>query len=146
MPMEQHESEIRELLAAGRKIEAIRLYRERYGVGLKEAKDAVEAFERGAPLPPAPSPPSSGLSDDPELAALIDPLLREGRLIQAIKEYRHRRPVGLKEAKEIIEARASELGPEVGSVQPGRGSFGCPTLFFVVIALGWFIYHTVLAW
>jgi ribosomal protein L7/L12 len=34
-------------LGAGRKIEAIKLYRERTGVGLKEAKDAVEALERG---------------------------------------------------------------------------------------------------
>lgn len=36
------------LLAAGRKIEAIRVYRERTGLGLKEARDAVEALERGA--------------------------------------------------------------------------------------------------
>jgi large subunit ribosomal protein L7/L12 len=35
------------LLAAGQKIEAIKLYREHTGVGLKEAKDAVEALERG---------------------------------------------------------------------------------------------------
>jgi hypothetical protein len=36
------------LIAAGQKIEAIKLYRERTGVGLKEAKDAVEALERDA--------------------------------------------------------------------------------------------------
>ena len=33
-------------LAAGRKIEAIRLYREHTGLGLKEAKDAIDALER----------------------------------------------------------------------------------------------------
>jgi ribosomal protein L7/L12 len=144
--MAQHGSEIESLIAAGRKIEAIRLYRERYGVGLKEAKDAVDAFARGAPLTFAASPPRSGLADDPELASIIDPLLREGRLIQAIKEYRDRRPVGLKEAKEIIEARAAELGPEVGSVQPGRGFLNCSTLILLVVALGWFIYHTTVRW
>lgn len=37
---------IRELVAAGKKIEAIKLYRRQYSVGLKEAKDAVEAIER----------------------------------------------------------------------------------------------------
>lgn len=37
---------IRELVAAGKKIEAIKLYRRQYSVGLKEAKDAVEATER----------------------------------------------------------------------------------------------------
>ncbi len=37
--------QIAELIFAGRKIEAIKLYRERSGVGLKEARDRVEAFE-----------------------------------------------------------------------------------------------------
>ena len=36
---------IAELLAEGRKIEAIKLYRERTGVGLKEAKDAVDRLQ-----------------------------------------------------------------------------------------------------
>lgn len=36
-----------ELLGEGRKIEAIKAYREATGVGLAEAKDVVEAFERG---------------------------------------------------------------------------------------------------
>ncbi len=39
------EPEIRRLLAAGKKIEAIKRYREATGLGLKEAKDAVEAME-----------------------------------------------------------------------------------------------------
>jgi ribosomal protein L7/L12 len=37
---------IREALLLGKKIEAIKLYRELYGVGLKEAKDAIDAMER----------------------------------------------------------------------------------------------------
>jgi ribosomal protein L7/L12 len=37
--------EIRELVRSGRKIEAIKIYRERTGAGLKEAKDAVDAIE-----------------------------------------------------------------------------------------------------
>jgi ribosomal protein L7/L12 len=36
---------IREALMSGNKILAIKLYREHYGVGLKEAKDAVDAME-----------------------------------------------------------------------------------------------------
>ena len=36
---------IRELLRAGRKIEAIKLHRQQTGAGLKEAKDAVDAIE-----------------------------------------------------------------------------------------------------
>jgi Ribosomal protein L7/L12 C-terminal domain len=39
------------LLAAGKKINAIKLYRQETGVGLKEAKDAVETMERGMVRP-----------------------------------------------------------------------------------------------
>lgn len=35
----------RQLLAEGKKIEAIKVYREETGAGLKDAKDAVEAYE-----------------------------------------------------------------------------------------------------
>ncbi len=51
------QEEIQALLD-GRKIQAIKLYRERTGAGLKEAKDAVEAydaksgFDRPRPLKP----------------------------------------------------------------------------------------------
>lgn len=39
--------EINEKLHNGRKIEAIKIFRETFGVGLKEAKEAVEQLERG---------------------------------------------------------------------------------------------------
>jgi ribosomal protein L7/L12 len=38
---------VRNLALEGKKIEAIKLYRQTTGLGLKEAKDAVEAMERG---------------------------------------------------------------------------------------------------
>ena len=38
--------QVRDQIVAGNKIGAIKRYREEYGCGLKEAKDAVEAFER----------------------------------------------------------------------------------------------------
>ncbi|MBE2222495.1 MAG: PQQ-binding-like beta-propeller repeat protein [Anaerolineae bacterium] len=41
--------EILRLVQAGKKIEAIKLYRETFGVSLVEAKDAVENLERGDP-------------------------------------------------------------------------------------------------
>ena len=37
-------SEVQALVASGNKIQAIKVYRERTGLGLKEAKDAVEAL------------------------------------------------------------------------------------------------------
>lgn len=44
----EQEQEIRALIAKGNKIEAIKLYREAMGVGLKEAKDWVDK-ESGTP-------------------------------------------------------------------------------------------------
>jgi ribosomal protein L7/L12 len=41
---DESEKELVNLLADGKKIEAIKIYRQRTGVGLKEAKDAVEAL------------------------------------------------------------------------------------------------------
>ena len=57
-------SSVQEALARGNKIEAVRLYREQAGVGLKEAKDAVDALERtvrlsSSSLAPGEVPPSS---------------------------------------------------------------------------------------
>jgi len=40
------EAEIRDLIRGGRKIEAIKRMRDATGMGLAEAKDAVEAIER----------------------------------------------------------------------------------------------------
>jgi ribosomal protein L7/L12 len=43
------EGGIRELLLRGRKIDAIRMYRELHHVGLKDAKEAVERLASQAP-------------------------------------------------------------------------------------------------
>jgi hypothetical protein len=46
--------QVRGLIAGGQKIEAIKLVRQQTGCGLKDAKDFVEAIERGQ-SPPVPS-------------------------------------------------------------------------------------------
>jgi sugar lactone lactonase YvrE len=43
-------AEVAQLARSGNKIAAIKLYRETFGCGLKEAKDAVEKIERGEPI------------------------------------------------------------------------------------------------
>lgn len=97
---------VADLLREGRKIEAIKRYREQTGVGLKEAKDAVEAMERGErlevpPLPDAPRRITSEMAiDDAELRRH----LAGGRLIDAIKRYRELTGLGLKESKDAIES------------------------------------------
>ena len=105
--------ELQALLAQKRVIDAIKLCRERTGLGLKEAKDLVDAVAEGrdAVVPAAPT-----ASTDFDLL----PLLREGRKIEAIKLYRERTGVGLKEAKDAVDA----LEAREGIVAPRRGCLG----------------------
>ena len=48
-------------IRAGRKIQAIKLLREAQGIGLKEAKDAVDAYMLANPSPQQPKSSSNGL-------------------------------------------------------------------------------------
>jgi len=81
-------------------IHAIKLYREAMGVGLAEAKDAVEAMARGE----AVKPPSGTMDyDNPILEAKIQSMLANRQKIEAVKIYREEYGVGLKEAKDAVD-------------------------------------------
>lgn len=95
-------AEVDRLVRAGRKIEAIKVYRQLTGVGLKEAKDAVESGYYPSATPPPP--PAADMST-------VDAALRADRKIEAIKVYRELTGVGLKEAKDAVERRAAGLPP-----------------------------------
>jgi ribosomal protein L7/L12 len=108
--MERRDQDIVQLAASGRKIEAIRLYRERHQVGLQEAKEAVEALAAGQPAAAATADPLHG-PDTAEFRESIDALLHAGNRIEAIKRYReHHGGIGLKDAKDAMDRRAAELG------------------------------------
>lgn len=93
------EGEARALLAAGKKIQAIKLWRERTGLGLRDAKLAVEALAK------TPSP-SAGESAEDALEREVRELLAGNKKIHAIKLWRERTGLGLREAKEAVEAMA----------------------------------------
>jgi ribosomal protein L7/L12 len=93
--------EVAELNRQGRKIEAIKIYRELTGVGLAEAKSAVEAMEAGHSVVP-PAQPAINLDQDGALRE-IRTLMQTGEKIQAIKKYREVFGVGLAEAKDAVE-------------------------------------------
>jgi len=103
------ERELRSLLQQGRKIEAIKLYRELTGAGLAEAKHAMDAMLADTNLRmPLPEPASSGEALDVEAELLR--LLHEGQKIEAIKRYREWSGAGLKDAKDAVEALAARHG------------------------------------
>ncbi len=103
---------VRRLLADGQNIQAIKLLREATGVGLAEAKHAVEAIQRGEFITAA------GLDKDFEGELLQ--LLQTGQKIEAIQRYRKQNPCGLKEAKDFVEALAAQRG----IVAPQGGCLG----------------------
>jgi large subunit ribosomal protein L7/L12 len=115
-----------DLVRSGKKIEAIKIYRQRMGVGLKEAKEAIEALQRGetVPVPPAVSK-TFAESDVRDFVSL----LRQGKTIAAIKLYREKTGVGLAEAKAAVETLAAEQGI------PIKGS-GCAALVLACCLLG----------
>jgi len=81
-------------------IQAIRLYREATGVGLAEAKEAVEEMA----LVEVTKPPSGVRSyDDPVMESKIRSLLAKGKKIDAVKIYHEEYGIGLKEAKIAVE-------------------------------------------
>lgn len=103
-----------------RKIEAVKLYREATGQGLKKSKDAVDAAEQALQygrdhaltsinesLASAPATPPKTLSEA-DMQQIIDEIL-DGRKINAIKLYRQKTSLRLKEAKEAVEALERQL-------------------------------------
>ncbi len=119
------------LIQSGQKIEAIKQYRERTGSGLKEAKDAVEALERGEQLP---TPKGILTTVDQDVVSLV----RDGKKIAAIKLFRDKTGVGLAEAKAAVEALATEHGVQA------RGS-GCASASLSFFLFAWFMAH-VISW
>ncbi len=88
-------------LAAGNKVEAIKIVREATGLGLKEAKDAVAQFVPGDRPFRAPARPAAGGEAIP-LAAVA--ALQNGKFIEAVKIVRQARGIGLKDAKDTVDS------------------------------------------
>ncbi|MFC7481120.1 hypothetical protein ACFQX7_15270 [Luedemannella flava] len=98
------EERIADLLRHGRKIEAIKVYREATSANLADAKRAVERFETGNPLSHDPLPPvTPSVLDDAAWRQLRD-LTSRGQKIQAIKLYRDLTGANLRDAKNAIDS------------------------------------------
>ncbi len=107
------EEEVRHLLKNKQKINAVKLVRERTGVGLKEAKEYVDAVEKGL-RPPDLQTSSHGDSSydsmysydstSSDIRGEVQYLLGQGKKIEAVKFVRERTGMGLKEAKEYVDS------------------------------------------
>jgi ribosomal protein L7/L12 len=81
-------------------IHAIKLYREATGVGLAEAKSAIEEMARNEYTKP---PDDVRDRDNPVLESRIKSLLSRNRKVDAVKIYREEFGVSLKEAKDAVD-------------------------------------------
>jgi ribosomal protein L7/L12 len=105
--------DIKAEIAAGNKIAAIKLYRDATGAGLAEAKEAVELIAAGKPPKAGDRPPQPDESALQRVSAAIS----AGNLIEAIRLYRTATGVGLKEAKEAVDALATQINPAAVSAR-----------------------------
>lgn len=124
------EAKARELVARDQKIHAIKIVREATGMGLKEAKDWVEALPHR--LPGAANRPATTTSPvaDPRLQMDVVPpdveadaraLVAAGQTLSAIKLVREASGLGLKEAKDWVDALP--LRPlRTAAAQPGANA------------------------
>lgn len=128
--------EVAQLTRDGKKIEAIKLYRELTGVGLKEAKDAIEQLAAGRMLQVAQTVVNRTLvvDDEPRSAEggqrfSVEDFLRglqdlpqTDRKLEAIQQVRGKYNIGLKEAKDAVELLASGQTHEAARVvEQARG-------------------------
>ena len=119
----QHPDELRQLLIARKKIQAIKLYREETGANLQEAKRAVDGIEAKMQREQVEVRQATSYTGEGEMEEVWR-LIAAGQKIGAIKAYRVATGAGLKEAKEAVERMAAgtkEPLPQEQSAQTGPG-------------------------
>jgi ribosomal protein L7/L12 len=128
---------VQDALQGGNLVEAIKLMRAGTGLGLKETKDALEAYMRGEP--PAAGFAPKALPAGAPLPAQVQEALDQGNKIEAVRRLRGLTGMGLMEAKDAVEAGG--IGPDTSEgsgtgegLSPGevRGSNG---LWWWLVAL-----------
>lgn len=122
MPDRPLPPQVQAAVSAGRLVEAIKLLREATGLGLKEAKDLIDAHAQGRALEAPASQAATGLPPQVMQALLA------GHKIEAIRLLREQTGLGLKEAKEAVEAAQPP-----GQLAPGEVPKG-PRFTWVAVA------------
>ncbi len=111
------------LVNEGQRIQAVAAYRRRTGVDLDRAKEAIEVLERDHQFNVTPA--------NADLEWEVIAYLERGEKIGAIKFYREKTNLGLKEAKDAVEAIETRMG--LGPAPTSRG--GCLGMVAVLCLL-----------
>ncbi|HEY9078145.1 MAG TPA: ribosomal protein L7/L12 [Anaerolineaceae bacterium] len=102
--------EIKRLLRAGNKIEAIKIYRQHTEAGLKEAKEAVDRLEVSLKMQSLPETADNGAEFTP-LQRELRALLAAGRKPEAVELYRKRTQASIAESRLVVDQMAATLPP-----------------------------------
>ncbi len=139
--------QIKQLLRDGHKYEATRLYMQQTGAGMKEAQQAIDEAASGIGLATIQTTLGPFAID----LGRIRQLVNDGQKIEAIKILREQTHVGLKEAKEAVEAIGRGEMPVItidlrdrstaSALSRVPGPIGClvaalPILFFIALCAG----------
>lgn len=129
---------VNDLVLAGQKIEAIKLYNEATGAGLKESKDYIDGLERqlraenagniSATLSGAGLSVPTMSEDD---AKRMTDLIFAGQKIEAIKMYREASRLGLKESKDFIDDLEKQLRAECPENFAHAAKTGCGAVVLI---------------
>jgi len=117
-------AEIRDELQAGRKLAAVKLYKEWTGSSLVAAKNYVESL----PADGAVNDFAAGIEAH-QMDRILD-AIQEGNKLEAVKLYRDSSGLDLMESKKFIEGLMKELGIE------DRPGCGAAVLLLVVLGAG----------
>ena len=125
--MDDQTQHIADLIRQGRKLEAIKLFREATGVGLEEAKEQIERIEANMRTGARIEPASQTDATTDGVPADILEIARSGNKIEAIKQLRERTGLGLKESKDMIDEAVGDTG---------GGGKGCMGMIILVASAG----------
>ena len=123
-------NQVAALARAGKKLDAIKLYRQLTNANLLDAKTAVEAIQAGSPTLVNPTANTENASLTSEQNARVQQLMQSGQKIEAIKLYRQVTGVGLKEAKDAVEG----MNPGITPTNAGGNKIKAK-IFTIVIGL-----------
>ncbi len=112
-PIDPLPRDVLDAIQRGDRVEAIKLVRERTGLGLKEAKDRIERELQG-------NGAVSGRAWSTVLPPAASAALQRGDKIEAIRILREETGVELKDAKQAIDAIALRTQTERPVLAPGE--------------------------
>lgn len=115
-------------------LEAIRLLRQRTGLSLNEASQAIDAYMSGkdVSITVTGAPPGMQAAQPSVTEALM-----RGDKIEAIKRMREQSGLGLKEAKDAVESMGAghKLAEQIGGLSPGEVAPSGFNMLWVVVAV-----------